>query len=85
VVAYAMGRHEGMDTSTPGDRSTPDPSEFDGGQPPAADDDGPDVLLPDTLAPHRHEEALPGADEGDVVEQHLDAVPPGDDEDERRQ
>ncbi|GGN02359.1 hypothetical protein GCM10009721_31930 [Terrabacter tumescens] len=82
-----------MDTSRAADSSTPDPSEFDGGQPESTDaeelatgrpdTDGPDVLFPDTLRPSATEGALPAADEGDLVEQQVD-VPEDDDEDERR-
>ena len=43
-----------MDTSRESDPSSPDPSEFDGGQPEMTDDeavetDGPDVLFPLSL------------------------------------
>ncbi|GAA2024130.1 hypothetical protein GCM10009740_11950 [Terrabacter terrae] len=76
-----------MDTSTPSYPGTPDPSEFDGGQPDPVDDETPDVLFPDTLGAHGREEPLPRADEADALEQQTDAVPDsaaGDAEDERR-
>ncbi|WP_344254371.1 hypothetical protein [Terrabacter carboxydivorans] len=81
-----------MDTSRAGgstgpDPSNPDPSEFDGGQPQTTDEegpevDGPDVLFPDTLRPTTREDALPAADEADLVEQRVEVG--DDDEDERR-
>ncbi len=73
-----------MDTSTPRDPSTPDPSEFDGGQPEVPSDERPDVLFPDTLAPRAYQDALPSADEGDVIEQRAEAAGPDDDEDAPR-
>jgi hypothetical protein len=81
-----------MDTPRAADPSKPDPSEFDGGQPETTDVDGlatdrpevdgPDVLFPDTLRQPPTEGALPAADEGDLVEQHVEVT--DDDEDERR-
>ena len=95
MTAYAGGvgaRPDGyggrMDTSRESDPSSPDPSEFDGGQPEMTDDeavetDGPDVLFPDTLKPTVAEGALPAGDEGDLVEQ-AEVVETDDDEEERR-
>jgi hypothetical protein len=73
-----------MDTSTPRDHSTPDPSEFDGGQPDVPADETADVLFPDTLAPRAYQEALPPGDEGDVMEQQTEAGGPDDEEDAPR-
>lgn len=73
-----------MDTSTPSDPSTPDHSEFDRGQPDVPPDETADVLFPDTLAPRAYQEALPGADEGDALEQQAEAGSPDDDEDAPR-
>ncbi len=78
-----------MDISPASDPSTPDPSEFDGGQPEITEEtvetDGPDVLFPDTLKPTAAEGALPAADEGDLVEQQAEVVNTDEDEDQRRE
>ena len=72
-------------TSPANDPSTPDPSEFDGGQPQTIDSDGPDLLLPDILrGPASERATLPSADEGDALAQSADANGPDDDEDDRR-
>lgn len=42
------------------------------------------MLFPDTLAPRAYQEALPPADEGNVLDQQADAGGPDDDEDEPR-
>jgi hypothetical protein len=72
-------------TSSANDPSTPDPSEFDGGQPQTIDPEGGDLLLPDILrGPASERATLPDADEGDALAQSADAAGPDDDEDERR-
>jgi len=72
--------------SSGSDPSTPDPSEFDGGQPQTNHADGPDLLLPDILhTPSSERASLPDADEGDVLAQSTEATGPDDAEDERRE